>query len=97
MEFIDDSTMFWAFNDNVIADTFKVKYKLDESKSPMQIDLYDFKAGILKDNMLVGILDHHSRDSMMLDFNPIENWSEADSARPKAFNLENKRLLFKIK
>ena len=44
MMFKADSTMIWAFNDNVIADTFRLRYKLDEKKSPNQIDLFDFQS-----------------------------------------------------
>lgn len=97
MTFNADSTMLWAFNDNVVGDTFKLKYKLDETKSPNQLDLYDFNSGILKGKILVGILDHFSPDSILIDFNPIEQWSEADSARPKEFNMAEKRVLGKIR
>lgn len=95
MIFKSDSTARWIFNDMVVPDTFDIKYRLNEHKVPNQIDLYNFKIGILKGKALAGILEHVSKDSILLDFHPIESWAEADSARPKAFNPENKRYLIK--
>ncbi len=95
MIFKSDSRARGIFNDMVVADTFDIKYRLNEHMVPNQIDLYNFKIGILKGKALAGILEHVSKDSILLDFHPIESWAEADSARPKAFNPENKRYLIK--
>ena len=93
MIFKNDSTMSWVLNDLVVPDTFHLRYKTDETKSPNRIDIYNFKHGILVDKMLVGILDHFSKDSILLDFRPIERWADADSIRPTAFDTGTKRIL----
>ncbi len=85
MIFKSDSVMHWIFHGPFLDDTFKVRYGLDLNKSPQHINLFDFNRGILKDKILTGILEHQGIDTIRMDFQLVDTWAEADSARPKAF------------
>ena len=63
-----------------------VKYEVDTTTQPDRINLFDFNRGILKDKILIGIIEPHGQDSILLDFKPVDSWAEADSARPKSFD-----------
>lgn len=97
MIFHPDSTLQWIFRDTLLSDTFQVRYRLDETVSPAHLDLYDFNSGIMKGKVLAGILERHSNDSILLDFEPAESLDEADSVRPKSFNLEQRRFFIRKK
>lgn len=97
MKFDGDSTLMWIFHEEVLSDTFLVHYKLDEIPDPDQLDLYDFNSGILKGKILAGIVELHSPDSILLDFEPADRLEEADSVRPRFFNPEQQRFFIRKK
>lgn len=93
MTFREDSTMTWIIKQQFLDDTFKAHYKLDDSKNPKWIDLYQFNKGLMRGKILTGIYETHGQDTLLLDFQPVEDWIEADTSRPKEFNEIEKRYL----
>lgn len=97
MIFDKDSTLKWIFHEETLSDTFFIHYKLNENTHPDQLDLYDFSSGILKGKILAGIVELHSPDSLLLDFEPGDTWEEADSIRPASFDPDQKRFFIRKK
>jgi len=97
MIFDGDSNLQWIFHEEVLSDTFKGHYHLDENPTPDHLDLYDFSAGILKGKILAGIVELHTKDTILLDFEPADTFNEADSVRPKQFNPDQKRFFVRKK
>ena len=93
MVFEGDSMLHWIFHGPFLDDTFTVKYDFDTTTQPDRINLFDFDRGILKDKILIGIIEPHGQDSILLDFKPVDSWAEADSARPKSFDPVQLRYL----
>lgn len=97
MQFNPDHSMIWVIQQFYLNDTFKATYKLDDSKDPQWLDLYDFNKGLLKGKMLSGLYKRIGTDSLLLDFQPVDNMAEADSMRPKDFKEADKRYFTRIK
>ena len=93
MTFREDSTMTWIIKEQFLVDTFTAHYKIDDSKNPKWIDLYQFNKGLMSGKILTGIYDTQGQDTLLLDFQPVEDWAEADTSRPKKFNEIEKRYL----
>jgi hypothetical protein len=97
MTFDGDSTLQWIFHEEELSDTFLVRYRLHEGPDPDHLDLYGFTRGILAGKVLAGIVEMHTADSILLDFEPAESFEEADSVRPKGFDPEQRRFFIRNK
>jgi len=97
MTFDGDSTLQWIFHEELLSDTFLVRYKLNELPDPDHLDLYGFNRGILVGKILCGIVEMHTADSIYFDFEPSESFEEADSLRPKVFDPEQRRFFIRKK
>lgn len=97
MTFDGDSTLQWVFHEEELSDTFKVRYRLLEGPDPDHLDLYGFTRGILVGKVLAGIVEMHTPDSILLDFEPADSFEEADSVRPKGFDPEQRRFFIRKK
>lgn len=93
MTFKDDSTMTWIIKQQFLVDTFNAHYKLDDTKNPKWIDLFQFDKGLMRGKILTGIYETYGHDTLLLDFQPVEDWVGADTSRPKEFNEIEKRFL----
>jgi hypothetical protein len=95
MTFDGDSTLQWIFHEEELSDTFVVRYRLQEAPDPDHLDLYGFTRGILAGKILAGIVEMHTADSILLDFEPAESFAEADSVRPKVFDTIQRRFFIR--
>lgn len=97
LHFNSDSTAQWIFHEETLSDTFLVKYKLDETTQPYHLDLFNFNRGILKGKILTGIVQYIGRDTILLDFEPIDDWAAADTIRPTTFNVDQQKYFVRKK
>jgi len=97
LNFNSDSTAQWIFHEETLSDTFLVKYKLNEATQPYQLDLFDFNRGILKDKILTGIVQYLGQDTILLDFEPIDDWGAADTIRPITFSVDQQKYFVRKK
>lgn len=97
MTYREDSTMSWIIKQQFLEDTFIAHYKLDDTKNPKWIDLYQFNKGLMKGKILTGIYETIGQDTLLLDFRPVEDWADADTSRPLEFNEIEKRYLIRKK
>lgn len=65
-------------------ETIGMRYALDPSADPNAIDLSDFESGPLQGFTMAGIYEL-AGDTLRIDFEPVQDPSEADAARPDAF------------
>ncbi|MDZ4706764.1 MAG: hypothetical protein SH818_00055, partial [Saprospiraceae bacterium] len=97
MVFDNDSTLQWIIHEELLSDTFLVRYKLNEGPDPDHLDLYGFTRGILAGKVLAGIVEMHTADSILLDFEPADSFEDVDSVRPKGFDPEQRRFFIRKK
>ncbi|MBK9929630.1 MAG: hypothetical protein IPP04_07125 [Saprospiraceae bacterium] len=97
LNFNSDSTAQWIFHEETLSDTFLVKYKLNEATQPYQLDLFDFNRGILKDKILTGIVQYLGQDTILLDFEPIDDWGASDTIRPITFSVDQQKYFVRKK
>ena len=81
LNFNSDSTAQWIFHEETLSDTFLVKYN----------------RGILKDKILTGIVQYLGQDTILLDFEPIDDWGAADTIRPITFSVDQQKYFVRKK
>lgn len=66
-------------------ETIAMRYETDPSATPATIDLNGFGSGPLEGRVMAGIYELTGDGALRLDFEPVADPSEADSARPTEF------------
>lgn len=69
-------------------ETIDMRYSVDPSVSPHEIDLTDFEGGPLEGLTMVGIYEFTGDDAFRIDLEPVTVATEAETGRPTGFTDE---------
>ena len=84
--FRNDDTVFWTVNAESSPGTVSAKYVIDLTSSPIHLDIFDFGLPMLRDAILLGILEFESSNRFRFFGHPQR--LNRDTRRPTTFSTD---------